>query len=646
MAMFKNLCLKLFGKTPNPKAEALRSSGAVTIPRPVNGIEDLLPVLNATQLLKFHAALLTQINELAGVSEEAFQHFYLAAINGFARFIQQLPASEVHHHAGNGGLLTHSLEVCVLALRIRRSYLLSAQEGAESCAKKQDLWTYAVFLGALCHDLAKPAVTQRVDIYARPGADAVRWSPYGGFMDELGAYYRTAFVQGNVHHLHEKITPLLISRIIPKQGMQWLNSDPMIFAQWLAAITGDYSNADAIGTIVSQADGQSVSKNLGGGSPLAPTAKPKPVQEKILTSLRHLLASGRLPLNCQGGAAWVIGADCWLSSRLTGDTIREQLTGEGHRDTPALNGQLFDILQVHNVIIPCGDKALWQVTIVGEGWHNDTTALRIPVSKLWPHSASKPEDFTGDVQFYYDGVPVENNVGSVDAPLMEDVQPAVSLDVLSTSSGIDNAGESINDELSLDDYLPSMNTALQPEEIENNEKINAENSGKVTCPEQAVFSPKLNLPPVEFNPPATPKVKPVARQSESKQAEPKLGSGDASDGSEDFIAWLQSGIQQRLIPVNEANATIHVVVEGVLLASPGIFQRYAKAKDLQDWSSVQQSVLKKNWHIRNDKGLSFFKYQVVGKQKSATVNGILLPDAAFIFGSANIPKPNPHVTSI
>ena len=126
-------------------------------------------MLSAVELLKPHALLLAQVNELAGLSAAAFQSFYQPALNVFARFVQQLPASQLHHHADKGGLLTHTLEVCVLALKIRRSYLLSAQAGAEEIAKKQDLWTYAVFLAALFHDLAKPVAYQRVEIFSRQG---------------------------------------------------------------------------------------------------------------------------------------------------------------------------------------------------------------------------------------------------------------------------------------------------------------------------------------------------------------------------------------------------------------------------------------------------------------------------------------------
>ena len=659
--MFKSFGFNFFEKASN-QGRAEKAMRAAAKSPDFNVAEGLLPVLSATQLLKPHAALLSQINELAGVSMEAFQHFYLAAIHPFTRYVQQLPASEVHHHAGNGGLLAHSLEVCVLALRIRRSYLLSSQGGAEEIAKKQDLWTYAVFLGALCHDLAKPAIHQQTEIAARPGGDFKRWHPYGGFMDEQGAYYRTAFLQSVGFGQYQKATPLLVHHIIPGQGMQWLNSDPLILSQWLAAISGDPGNSLDIGAIITQADNQSVSSNLGGGSQSVATVRPKALHEKVLTSMRHLLASGRLPLNCQGGAAWVQGSDCWLVGKVAGEAIRAQLIHEQHGDAPTLNSQLFDVLQAHGVIMPCADKALWQVTIAGKGWQDNVTVLRIPVSTLWPNPASKPEDFAGEVLFEADNISMARDGDSMTA--LKAVMPDSSAFASALPSGCDGVGQILPEFMqpqltgatAIDDValssvacLPAISTVSA--KIENTKASTAQNNQQPLVETEQADNPvdaaahlgqvaiqqSISPRPVEFNPPVTPKTKPVKALTE-----PTPDPGAASDKTDDFMAWLQPGIQRRSITVNDADAPVHVVPEGVLLVTPNIFKAYAKARGLSDWIPMQKVMLKKNWHLKTN-GSNVFTYQVVGATKTSTVNGILFPDPALIFGASNIPKPNPHL---
>jgi len=54
---------------------------------------------------------------------------------------------------------------------------------------------------------------------------------------------------------------------------------------------------------------------------------------------------------------------------------------------------------------------------------------------------------------------------------------------------------------------------------------------------------------------------------------------------------------------------------------PGIFQDFARTKvNSSNWAAIQQKVLKKNWHVRNNKGLNVVKYQVKGQKKQTTVN--------------------------
>lgn len=148
-------------------------------------VPGILPIQTIDDLLSPVGGYITQVEELAGLSKENFQRFYLIAIQSFARFVQHLPASEVHHHAGPGGMLTHTLEVCVNALKIRRSYLLSETGGAEEISAKQDVWTYAVFTAALCHDVAKVVVDQTVTIY-NSQHPATAWNPMAALYGRAG----------------------------------------------------------------------------------------------------------------------------------------------------------------------------------------------------------------------------------------------------------------------------------------------------------------------------------------------------------------------------------------------------------------------------------------------------------------------------
>ena len=121
-------------------------------PAPPDGV---LPVTPPSTLLARHDAELAQIRQLAGVPAAHWEAFYLGMLRAFADFVQELPASETHHHAGPGGLLAHGLEVTREALKLRRGHMLPAGEAVGTVAGEQDLWTYAVAAAALLHDLGK-----------------------------------------------------------------------------------------------------------------------------------------------------------------------------------------------------------------------------------------------------------------------------------------------------------------------------------------------------------------------------------------------------------------------------------------------------------------------------------------------------------
>jgi Putative helicase len=154
-----------------------------------------LPVLEPKALLAPHQSKLTAIRKLAGVPKVHWQAFYLSAFEAYARFVQQLPASEAHHHAGPGGLLTHGLEVVHEALKLRRGRLIPLGASAETLATTQDLWTFATATAALLHDLGKPVADQRILLYDRRGRTLGSWDPWAGPIRGDAHGYRVEFLR-------------------------------------------------------------------------------------------------------------------------------------------------------------------------------------------------------------------------------------------------------------------------------------------------------------------------------------------------------------------------------------------------------------------------------------------------------------------
>ena len=188
-------------------------------PRP-----ECLPVKLPLDLLGQHSRIIREIQQLVGIPPPHWRTFYLDALLSYANYVQQLPASEAHHHAGMGGLLAHGLEVALHALRLRRAHLLPQGADTEDIVAKREVWTYAVFSAALLHDIGKPLMDQDITCYDHRGCDL---GPWDALTSPLlpNIWYRIRFRRDREHRLHERVAPLLSQIVLPPRALAWLSSD-------------------------------------------------------------------------------------------------------------------------------------------------------------------------------------------------------------------------------------------------------------------------------------------------------------------------------------------------------------------------------------------------------------------------------------
>ena len=551
--------------------------------------QGLLPLLPAKELLarSRRPGLLRQIDRLLSVPRSHLESLFHTTILSYARFVQQLPGSEAHHHAGPGGMLDHGLEVVTNALALRRGYLLPQGAEPERLARSQDLWTYAVFTAALLHDIGKAAVDQRVLLFDARKRPLGIWDPWQGPVDQRIAWYRVEFVRGRTHGLHERVAPLLARFIVPVTGLSWLASNREVLAAWVATISGDRDRAGVLGEIVARADGESVARNLGAESVRLPTARATPLHEKLLTAMRYLIDEGELPLNRNGAAGWFAGDDLWLVSKRTADALRAHLTREGHDGIPTRNDRLFDVLQEHGIATSNGERAIWRARVASEGWAHELTMLRVPAVRVWPDPARRPASFPGSV------TPIDNATEAADteqvqqtAQLRSSEKPASSHLGLAVRRDTEAAGPAIG----------SISKVSVPAVREAGEMVNVTETT------------------------------------------------DPSDTGQWFLAWIKEGVATRRIQVNTVSARVHVVPEGVLLVSPGIFKDFTAKHPEFEWSNVQKRFQKLKLHRRTDNGTNIHRYSVVGARKRSFINGLLIPNAAAVFGASSPPPANPHLS--
>lgn len=152
-----------------------------------------------------------QIHDLSGLPNEHFQLFYKLPLDRFLALTQHCEEQEVLEH----------FKAVVRSLKKRRSLILPLDSDAESINKQKDLWTYAIFVGALMFN-ATELIAQQV-LY-KDHAEYVKWSPFeppiprGRHIRSLGKIAISPYA-----------TSLLLPFIFCSRCLSWLYRDPLVF---------------------------------------------------------------------------------------------------------------------------------------------------------------------------------------------------------------------------------------------------------------------------------------------------------------------------------------------------------------------------------------------------------------------------------
>ncbi|HEJ1057134.1 TPA: helicase/relaxase domain-containing protein [Pseudomonas putida] len=370
----------------------------------------LLPLTSDSLLGAEHRKkLLQRIWQYTALSEPQFEQLYLDPIRRYASYVQQLPASESHHHAYPGGMLDHGLELVACSLKLRQSYLLPSGAAPEDQAAQADAWSAAIAYGALLHDIGKIAVDVQVEYQ-----NGEVWHPWHG---PLTQPYRFRYVAGRDYKLHGAAAGLLYTQVLTSRQLDWLSNYPILWGHLLFLLANHYEHAGTLGELVLQADRVSTAQNIGANPTKALQAPKHSLQHHMLTGLRHLVKN-EFKLNQPGAAGWLTEHHLWLVSKAATDKLRAYLLVQAVDGIPSSNIALFDELQSHGLVdaTPEG-KAVWNATVADDDWQHRFTFLRLQPSLIWANEP-RPDYFSGTVEPMMDGpLPTsETNESAPDQP--------------------------------------------------------------------------------------------------------------------------------------------------------------------------------------------------------------------------------------
>jgi integrating conjugative element relaxase (TIGR03760 family) len=584
------------------------------------------------------------IERITSVGPEYFNELYRPAIELFIESVQLAPASTAHHHAGPGGLATHTVDVIERSLRQRKSFELPLNADSEIVFQQEHFWTYSIFIGALLHDIGKMITSTLIVLN-----NGKTWNPHQTSLLKSGANsYHIRFDQ-HPYKYHTRIANSFF-HLIPDKGRGWLSQYPEIFSELCAWLYGDYYEFGMIGQIIRFADGQSVAANLkiGGEQIRFVNAPEVPLIEKMMTALRELLQSGELKINgAEGSTGWCVGSFTYLVCGTVADKVRSYLNKLGSTDIPGDNTRLFDTWQEHGYAISNqSDAAIWVIKI---NERFKLTVLKFETNRLF-HPSKQPGEFLGQISV------IENNqsVAQINSQANKSVtetnlQHQAAESTIRVDS-IQGSETKVNCEVKAepDTDLKTVTTLAETEY--SGAAADLATSGRENDLEKDIYidetdeNRELNKS-VEDKQSSTLKYqKPSKLPEDLKLEDPDI--------AKHFITWIKEGLQERKIQVNNSKALVHVAKEGALIVTPIAFKKFIWENKLnvaggninKQMTRIQDrlktNMEKKKLHRRTKSGLNIHTYQINGDSKSAKIKCWLLP-VKTIFENSKPPSINP-----
>ncbi|MAA94518.1 MAG: hypothetical protein CML22_07395 [Rheinheimera sp.] len=122
-----------------------------------------IPVFDAESILIHYKPQLERLRDVVDIGDHRktpggkplFDELFLNVIKRFITFVHMIPASEDHHHSNTGGLLTHSIEASIEALRWSKELKCQVTHMPDLDAQIKPIIDYSSWLGGLLHDVGK-----------------------------------------------------------------------------------------------------------------------------------------------------------------------------------------------------------------------------------------------------------------------------------------------------------------------------------------------------------------------------------------------------------------------------------------------------------------------------------------------------------
>lgn len=210
--------------------------------------------------------LVGQIKEIAGLSDDKFDLYYRPAILSFTRLCQSVGASQRNHHSEPYGLIEHSLEVAMYAMRKSQGSVYFPDREVETIQWLERVFMYSCFIGGLLHDGGK--IFTNFCWYTRNNKG--KWSLFNHMIHKIPKesenveycikpYQNKKGVNVSHQSSHELFASNLFQDVVPQAGLEWIISYSEqhcaeLFIDLVHTVASDFSLGHELGECVKHAD--------------------------------------------------------------------------------------------------------------------------------------------------------------------------------------------------------------------------------------------------------------------------------------------------------------------------------------------------------------------------------------------------------
>lgn len=546
-----------------------------------------LPIMNAEQLIAYSGQYnrLRNIKRIVRIDDDTYQILYQETLERFFELVQLMPASQAHHHAVPAGLMIHTLEVIEHALILRQQYKLPQFAAQEIQEAERHVWTFAIFVAALLHDVGK-----RITMCRFISENGKEIDPFTDISEKTGDHYRLAFIDTKYYAMHEEMGLAFVAHLLGPIGLNFLLPRLHIMQEVLGYIHEDKTKEGIIGLILREADKQSTGGSLAHSSSRRfKGANLLNIGERLMTQLRQLLAANHLVINRGNGNVYTTPEGyTYIVSKTLADELRNTMREQGETDIPGDNLRIFDILQEFNFAETNAEgHVIHYIRRTYQGKSDAFSVLKFRTSKLFQ---ILPPEFPGEIAELAgkpdkSAVPRESYAHAAKSLPVTDNDKSSSPEAvhnLSNRSGTVNINRQkigVGKQDSLKQQMPPTTIPVTPPApIDSNAASVFDNDDPFSAVEPTRNENLDIIDDVPVEKPSSVSKHETSIQQTGAGNESAFPAEEEIDISSAFLEWCREKIRSKKVVLNESSGMIHKVAFGeqsvVAVVTPRVFAEF------------------------------------------------------------------------